>query len=200
MDYSLLLAKLFGIYLVIIGLAYVIRRDFLISVVNDFYDSPGLIAVASALNLESELSRIFREEGLNCGRSLPPNCLLFANTHPAEIEEPELLKFSLRELRERAPTRPLVLEIHEAIAAQAHSMRDLRATLDDLNIGLAYDDFGAGQARLHELVEVPPDYLKFDKVIACGGSWMVKGELIAGKQFDRIAALTREAVDIARGA
>lgn len=44
------------------------------------------------------------------------------------------------------------------------------------------------------------DYLKFDKVIACGGSWMVKGELIAGKQFDRIAALTREAVDIARGA
>jgi len=51
MDYSLLLAKLFGIYLVIIGLAYVIRRDFLISVVNDFYDSPGLIAVASALNL-----------------------------------------------------------------------------------------------------------------------------------------------------
>jgi len=31
-----------------------------------------------------------------------------------------------------------------------------------MNIGLAYDDFGAGQARLVELVEVPPDYLKFD--------------------------------------
>ena len=29
-------------------------------------------------------------------------------------------------------------------------------------IGLAYDDFGAGQARLVELVDVPPDYLKFD--------------------------------------
>lgn len=31
-----------------------------------------------------------------------------------------------------------------------------------MGIGLAYDDFGAGQARLLELVEVPPDYLKFD--------------------------------------
>ena len=32
----------------------------------------------------------------------------------------------------------------------------------ELQIGLAYDDFGAGQARLVELVDVPPDYLKFD--------------------------------------
>ena len=28
---------------------------------------------------------------------------------------------------------------------------------------LAYDDFGAGQARLLELTEVPPDVLKFDR-------------------------------------
>ena len=31
-----------------------------------------------------------------------------------------------------------------------------------MQIGLAYDDFGAGQARLVELVEIRPDYLKFD--------------------------------------
>jgi EAL domain-containing protein (putative c-di-GMP-specific phosphodiesterase class I) len=41
-------------------------------------------------------------------------------------------------------------------------MRSLQAALQELNIGLAYDDFGAGQARLVELAEVPPDYLKFD--------------------------------------
>ena len=34
--------------------------------------------------------------------------------------------------------------------------------LKDLAIGIAYDDFGSGQARLIELVEVPPDVLKFD--------------------------------------
>ncbi len=34
--------------------------------------------------------------------------------------------------------------------------------LNDLDISLAYDNFGAGQARLLELVEIKPDYLKFD--------------------------------------
>lgn len=29
-------------------------------------------------------------------------------------------------------------------------------------MSLAFDDFGAGQARLTELVEVHPEYLKFD--------------------------------------
>jgi EAL domain-containing protein (putative c-di-GMP-specific phosphodiesterase class I) len=41
-------------------------------------------------------------------------------------------------------------------------MRTLRTALNEMKIGLAYDDFGAGQARLVELVDVPPDYLKFD--------------------------------------
>ncbi|MBN2713564.1 MAG: bifunctional 4-hydroxy-2-oxoglutarate aldolase/2-dehydro-3-deoxy-phosphogluconate aldolase, partial [Planctomycetes bacterium] len=30
------------------------------------------------------------------------------------------------------------------------------------------------------------DYLAFPKVLACGGSWMVKGELITGKKFGEI--------------
>jgi 2-dehydro-3-deoxyphosphogluconate aldolase/(4S)-4-hydroxy-2-oxoglutarate aldolase len=41
------------------------------------------------------------------------------------------------------------------------------------------------------------DYLKHPKVAACGGSWMVKSDLIAGGQFERITELTREAVAIA---
>jgi len=38
-------------------------------------------------------------------------------------------------------------------------------------------------------------YLAFPKVFACGGSWMVTKELLAGKQFDKIADLSRDAVD-----
>lgn len=34
--------------------------------------------------------------------------------------------------------------------------------LVELNMGLAYDDFGAGQSRLNELTETAPDYVKFD--------------------------------------
>lgn len=38
------------------------------------------------------------------------------------------------------------------------------------------------------------EYLSFPKVIACGGSWMVKGELVEAGAFDRIAELTKAAV------
>ncbi|MCF6176858.1 MAG: bifunctional 4-hydroxy-2-oxoglutarate aldolase/2-dehydro-3-deoxy-phosphogluconate aldolase [Victivallaceae bacterium] len=38
------------------------------------------------------------------------------------------------------------------------------------------------------------DYLRFDKIVACGGSWMVKSDLINGGKFDEIKELTTEAV------
>ena len=38
------------------------------------------------------------------------------------------------------------------------------------------------------------DYLSFDKIICCGGSWMVKGDLVAAGEFDKITELTKEAV------
>jgi 2-dehydro-3-deoxyphosphogluconate aldolase/(4S)-4-hydroxy-2-oxoglutarate aldolase len=41
------------------------------------------------------------------------------------------------------------------------------------------------------------DYLRLPNVLACGGSWMVAPALLAERSFDRIEALTREAVGIA---
>ncbi|HEX6962149.1 MAG TPA: EAL domain-containing protein, partial [Lacipirellula sp.] len=82
--------------------------------------------------------------------------------HPAELAEHGVLEFSLRELRELAPQARLVLEIHEAAVTCVRQMREMRSLLNELNMGLAYDDFGAGQARIVELGECPPDYLKFD--------------------------------------
>ena len=38
------------------------------------------------------------------------------------------------------------------------------------------------------------DYLKFGKIVACGGSFMVKDELVKEKKWDEITALTRNAV------
>jgi 2-dehydro-3-deoxyphosphogluconate aldolase/(4S)-4-hydroxy-2-oxoglutarate aldolase len=37
-------------------------------------------------------------------------------------------------------------------------------------------------------------YLQFQKVLACGGSWMVNPEMIEAGQFEKIAALSRQAV------
>ena len=42
------------------------------------------------------------------------------------------------------------------------------------------------------------DYLACDKILACGGSWMVKGDLVAAGDFAKIEKLTREAADIVK--
>lgn len=40
------------------------------------------------------------------------------------------------------------------------------------------------------------DYLAYNRILACGGSWMVKGDLIKAGDFEKIKELTREAVEI----
>lgn len=43
-----------------------------------------------------------------------------------------------------------------------------------------------------------PDYLGFKKIVACGGSWMVKGDMIAAGEFDKIKEMTAEAVALVK--
>lgn len=38
-------------------------------------------------------------------------------------------------------------------------------------------------------------YLSFDRVLACGGSWMVKEELVNNGEFDKIKTLVKQAVE-----
>lgn len=42
------------------------------------------------------------------------------------------------------------------------------------------------------------DYLGFKKIVACGGSWMVKGDLVAAGEFDKIREMTAEAVALVK--
>ena len=41
-------------------------------------------------------------------------------------------------------------------------------------------------------------YLSFDKIAACGGSWMVKADLIDSGNFEKITELTKEAVRLVK--
>ncbi len=124
----------------------------------------AMFQAAAQLDLAVELSRMLRWEGIRYFASLPDPPLLFVNTHPREMSAPGLID-SLKEIRKVSPRQPLVLEIHEAAATSATSMRELRSALRELDIRLAYDDFGAGENRLMELIEVPPDFLKFDMIL-----------------------------------
>lgn len=40
------------------------------------------------------------------------------------------------------------------------------------------------------------EYLGCDKIVCCGGSWMVKGNLIKAHEFDKIQKLTQEVVSL----
>jgi EAL domain-containing protein (putative c-di-GMP-specific phosphodiesterase class I) len=121
----------------------------------------NMFRVATARRMEVELSQLLRHEGIHLGRSVGQNVQLYLNTHPSELVRPGLSE-SLEELRRAFPEPAIILEIHEAAVTSPGVLQELRPRLDALNIGLAYDDFGAGQARLLELTEVPPDVIKFD--------------------------------------
>ncbi len=126
--------------------------------------SYAMFSAAGRLNMEAELSAMLRWEALNQDIDIPEDFHIYLNTHPRELEGTELID-SMRKLREAAPNRALMLEIHEAAITSPEQMRSLREQLGELNIGLAYDDFGAGQNRLTELCEAPPDVLKFDMAL-----------------------------------
>ena len=57
-------------------------------------------------------------------------------------------------------------------------------------VGLKFMPTGGVSAKNLE------SYLSCDKIVACGGSWMVKGDLVNAGIFDEIKAMTEEAVKL----
>jgi len=130
----------------------------------DLSELPGaLFFLAESLGRSVELSEVLRDVGVQASAgSRFAGIPLFVNTHPRELKDCTRLIDSLQRLRSRHPDMPLVLEIHEQAIADESTLRDLKLALGHLNIDLAYDDFGAGQARLLELLSIPPYAVKFD--------------------------------------
>jgi EAL domain-containing protein (putative c-di-GMP-specific phosphodiesterase class I) len=121
-----------------------------------------LLELAARLDRASELSSLFREVGVAMGKNMPGSPLLFVNSCEFEINEPEGLLASMQRIREIAPSSKIVLEINEKAATEANNLVLIRDALKQMDMGLAFDDFGVGQTRLVELSNTPPDYLKFD--------------------------------------
>jgi EAL domain-containing protein (putative c-di-GMP-specific phosphodiesterase class I) len=120
-----------------------------------------LFRIAAGVGAEAELSQVFREKALELAVVRGRFPALFLNVHPAELERPGLVP-AVVEARQRAPQLRMTLEVHEGALADLERVDRLRTQLSRSGVGIAYDDFGAGQARLLELAEVPPHYLKFD--------------------------------------
>jgi EAL domain-containing protein (putative c-di-GMP-specific phosphodiesterase class I) len=149
------------------------------------YDATSLFRLAHERGKASELSRIMRTAALADVPALPNSGQrVFMNVHPAEMGSGVLLDELGRAASVLAPERQLVVEIHEAAVVDAPTMRALRNELSARNIELAYDDFGAGRARLMEVAEVPPDFLKLDMTL-------VRGIDDSPKRQELVAAIVR---------
>lgn len=127
-----------------------------------------LFNLAETLDRQVDLSQLMRDRAFELAAASDFKGPWFFNIHPHELREPDQLLEGLRRLRESYPDLALVLEVHEAAVTDKSTIASIVAELRGMGIRLAYDDFGAGQARLQELVEVPPDYLKFDVSLVNG--------------------------------
>lgn len=125
-------------------------------------NSPRLLfEIASMLDRQVELSELFRNTALEHAAAIGIKELVLFNALPEEMNL-DTLRPSLRTLRHSYPDLKLGMELHENVITNAAFMKGLRTLLKDLEIQLVYDDFGAGQSRLIELLDFVPDILKFD--------------------------------------
>jgi len=131
-------------------------------------ETPGrMFAAASDLQMEARLSDLMRRKGVEVSQyfhEIPP---IYLNTHPVEFECDTAWEWVSR-LRETSPHQKIVIEVHEGAVTDVIGVARFRALLRDYDIGLAFDDFGAGQARIAELASIRPDCLKFDRSIITG--------------------------------
>lgn len=168
-----------------------------------------LFELASTLDRSRDLSAAFRRHALALTGRLPPGQVLFLNTHPEEIDSPKELLDDIRTWRERDLGRPAVLEIHEGAVADIDRFQRFCEDMKDSGVGIAFDDFGKGQARLLELADVEPDFVKFDRAWVQGldqASEQRRGmirrllEIVDGLCIDTVVegVETREEADAAR--
>lgn len=120
-----------------------------------------LFHLAAMLDREAELSEAFRSYGVAAVAPRLQGAKLFVNTHPKETFADDFFA-ALKRLCAAEGAPQLVIEVHETAVVEVDKMRELAARLAEIEVPFAYDDFGAGQARLNELGDVPAHFVKFD--------------------------------------
>jgi len=109
------------------------------------------------------LSRLLRRKTVEPVTRMPDTSLLFINLHPADFEDPELLKPEPY-IEQHAPR--IVLEVTERAAIGDYdAFRKNIATLRDIGLRIAVDDLGSGYAALSAAAELDPEFIKFDMTL-----------------------------------
>jgi EAL domain-containing protein (putative c-di-GMP-specific phosphodiesterase class I) len=131
-----------------------------------FEEAERLFSVAERTGRLVDLERLCRSRALSSvHRHLKPGGKLFLNTSAGALQDADIAGPAFVRGVESQGLRheDVVLEITERLAQEERQtyqriLRDLKHE----GFGIAIDDMGAGYASLQALVEVEPDYLKFD--------------------------------------
>ena len=131
-----------------------------------FEDAEGLFALAERTGRLLDFERLCRGRALSSARRhLPAGGKLFLNTSAQALLDPELAADAFADQVEALglERKDVVLEITERVAVEerAACVVVLRS-LKRCGFGVAIDDMGSGYSSLHSVVEMEPDFTKFD--------------------------------------
>jgi EAL domain-containing protein (putative c-di-GMP-specific phosphodiesterase class I) len=133
---------------------------------GQFEDAESLFALAERTGRLVEFERLCRARALGSARRhLPRGRKLFLNTSARALTDSDVAGagFVSQVEREGLPHENVVLEINERVAFDGRA--DAASVLGELKrqgFRIAIDDMGAGYSSLHSVVEMEPDYMKFD--------------------------------------
>lgn len=131
-----------------------------------FEDPEQLFGVAARAGRLVEVERLCRQRALETARQhLPAGAKLFLNTSAATLDDSEVAGAGfVRRVDEHGLERGnVVLEITERVTPEERKRS--RAVLGELKragFRVAIDDMGAGYSGLQAIVDLEPDYMKFD--------------------------------------
>ncbi|HUG54273.1 MAG TPA: EAL domain-containing protein [Vicinamibacteria bacterium] len=137
-----------------------------------FEEAERLFAMAERTGRLIDLERLSRARALGSARRhLQPGAKLFLNTSARALHDSEVAGAGFMRLAEESGLRheDVVLEITDRVPREErepyqHVLRELK----EHGFGIAIDDMGAGYSSLSTLVELEPDYLKFDITLVRG--------------------------------
>jgi EAL domain-containing protein (putative c-di-GMP-specific phosphodiesterase class I) len=129
-------------------------------------DAEGLFVLAERTGRLRDFERLCRRLALaSARRHLRTGWKLFLNTSAAALREAQAADAGfLAEVEAQGLSHSdVILEITERIAfGERQGYAEVLRSLKREGFGIAIDDMGAGYASLQSVVEIEPDYLKFD--------------------------------------
>ncbi len=149
---------------------------------TEFHSPSILFQLAKESDLLFELDRVCRRLAIENAVGLPQGKLIFVNTLPNTMNDPDFQGTKFKQWLEKVNLDPklLVLEITEEYVAEG--LDQLRETLDEYRVqgcSVAIDDAGTGYSNLEAIMKLEPTFLKIDMSLVRGiESSVVKQELI----------------------